>query len=355
MLFRSDCGYSTTQIKALTGSGENASYYDPTWTILEKAVAWYKQNNTDIADYDNNKDGILDGVWLVYSAPYYSETNGLGDTFWAYTYWDYDALATNPTAANPVAGNYCWASYNFMLFIILAIIFVPLFCPYKYDQQLSLDNWDDSYNNLAPFAYSDSEKALLAAGKSVFPHIFGTDSLGRDYFIRVIIGTRVSLLVGFFAALIVLVIGSIYGAISGYKGGKVDMIMKRKQISFIILAAVPMILASCQQNATSTSTGTSYAPALNSSADHYNDTYAGYEVDLDGDGTIAATEKGLTWANSYDKIISTIKTTTDEAKRFKLMHAAETELMSTGAICPIYYYTDLFLKKETMTGYFGML
>jgi len=134
--------------------------------------------------------------------------------------------------------------------------------------------------------------------------------------------------------------------------------MKRKQFSFIILAAVPMILASCQQNVTSTAssgaTSSGYAPALNSSADHYNDTYAGYEVDLDGDGTIAATEKGLTWANSYDKIISTIKTTTDEAKRFKLMHAAETELMSTGAICPIYYYTDLFLKKETMTGYFGM-
>ena len=138
----------------------------------------------------------------------------------------------------------------------------------------------------------------------------------------------------------------------------IPAIMKRKQFSFIILAAVPMILASCQQNVTSTAssgaTSSGYAPALNSSADHYNDTYAGYEVDLDGDGTIAATEKGLTWANSYDKIISTIKTTTDEAKRFKLMHAAETELMSTGAICPIYYYTDLFLKKETMTGYFGM-
>jgi len=124
---------------------------------------------------------------------------------------------------NPIA----MVSAFVMLFIILAIIFVPLFCPYKYDQQLSLDNWDDSYNNLAPFAYSDSEKALMAAGKSVFPHIFGTDSLGRDYFIRVIIGTRVSLLVGFFAALIVLVIGSIYGAISGYKGGKVDMVMMR--------------------------------------------------------------------------------------------------------------------------------
>src|SRR5574344_991640 len=124
---------------------------------------------------------------------------------------------------NPIA----MISAFIMLFIILAIIFVPLFCPYKYDEQLSLDNWDDTYNNLAPFAYSDTEKALIAAGKSVFPHIFGTDSLGRDYFIRVIIGTRVSLLVGFFAALIVLIIGSIYGAISGYKGGKVDMIMMR--------------------------------------------------------------------------------------------------------------------------------
>src|SRR5574344_489432 len=124
---------------------------------------------------------------------------------------------------NPIA----MISAFIMLFIILAIIFVPLFCPYKYDEQLSLDNWDDTYNNLAPFAYSDTEKALIAAGKSVFPHIFGTDSLGRDYFIRVIIGTRVSLLVGFFAALIVLIIGSIYGAISGYKGGKVDMVMMR--------------------------------------------------------------------------------------------------------------------------------
>jgi ABC-type oligopeptide transport system substrate-binding subunit len=85
-----------------------------------------------------------------------------------------------------------------------------------------------------------------------------------------------------------------------------------------------------------------------------NAAYAGYSVDLDGDGTIADAEKNLTWANSYDKIIDTIKTTTDETKRFSLMHKAETELMSTWALCPVYYYTDMFLKKENMTGFFAM-
>ena len=51
--------------------------------------------------------------------------------------------------------------------------------------------------------------------------------MGRDYFIRVIYGTRVSLTVGLFAAVIVLLIGVVYGSISGYFGGKVDMVMMR--------------------------------------------------------------------------------------------------------------------------------
>ena len=63
--------------------------------------------------------------------------------------------------------------------------------------------------------------------KSIFPHILGTDEIGRDYAIRVIVGMRISLLVGIIAAAIVVVIGVLYGAISGYFGGKVDMVMMR--------------------------------------------------------------------------------------------------------------------------------
>src|SRR5574344_811567 len=124
---------------------------------------------------------------------------------------------------NPVAV----ISLVIIVLLVLAIIILPSVVPYKYDEQLSLNDFDSSYNNLAPFAYSDTEKDLMAQGQYVFPHIFGTDHLGRDYFARVLIGTRVSLMVGIFAAVIVLIIGSIYGSISGFFGGKVDMIMMR--------------------------------------------------------------------------------------------------------------------------------
>lgn len=58
-------------------------------------------------------------------------------------------------------------------------------------------------------------------------YILGTDSLGRDLFIRIIYGARISLLVGFAAASVNLVIGVIYGGIAGYFGGKVDNVMMR--------------------------------------------------------------------------------------------------------------------------------
>ena len=69
--------------------------------------------------------------------------------------------------------------------------------------------------------------AELKLQKRVFPHVFGTDSSGRDLMARTMYGGRVSIAVGIIAALIVLVIGSIYGSVSGLAGGRVDFVMMR--------------------------------------------------------------------------------------------------------------------------------
>lgn len=108
-------------------------------------------------------------------------------------------------------------SLIFMIVIILLAIFGPIISPFAYDKQ-----------NLA------NRNALPA-----WPHIFGTDNFGRDIFSRVMYGARISLTVGFVAATINLVIGIIYGGISGYLGGKVDLVMMR---IVDILYSIPSML-----------------------------------------------------------------------------------------------------------------
>ena len=61
----------------------------------------------------------------------------------------------------------------------------------------------------------------------MFPHVFGTDRYGRDIMVRTMFATRVSMIIGLTAALIVLVIGALYGSISGFFGGTVDVVMQR--------------------------------------------------------------------------------------------------------------------------------
>ena len=117
-----------------------------------------------------------------------------------------------------------------VILIVLSCILLPMSWPYSYEQQLGVTPGkpvDASCNNLAPFEYGKTELARKEAGEKVFPHLFGTDTHGRDYFIRVVYGTRISLAVGFFASIIVLIIGLIYGSVSGYLGGKVDLVMMR--------------------------------------------------------------------------------------------------------------------------------
>ncbi|MDI7742779.1 ABC transporter permease [Lysinibacillus fusiformis] len=103
-----------------------------------------------------------------------------------------------------------------LIIVTLLAIFVPVFSPYSYREQLGLYNTPPS-----------------AA------HWFGTDDLGRDMFVRVWQGARISLFIGITAAVIDLIIGILWGSISGLAGGRLDNIMMRVAD---ILSAVPYLL-----------------------------------------------------------------------------------------------------------------
>jgi len=104
---------------------------------------------------------------------------------------------------NKAAATSAWV----MVVMGLMVIIGPWVSPFALDQT----DW-----------YQISARPDLASG-----HIFGTDNLGRDLFVRVMHGGRVSLMVGLVATMVSVIIGVSYGSISGFIGGKTDAIMMR--------------------------------------------------------------------------------------------------------------------------------
>jgi oligopeptide transport system permease protein len=88
------------------------------------------------------------------------------------------------------------------------------------------------------FGYATQELADALAGPS-WTHPLGTDTLGRDVFVRLLHGTRISLLVGILATAIAFLIGVAYGSVAGYAGGRIDEVMMR---IVDVLYALPTLL-----------------------------------------------------------------------------------------------------------------
>jgi oligopeptide transport system permease protein len=104
-----------------------------------------------------------------------------------------------------------------IIILVLFALLGPVLSPYTYDEQIP------GAGSLAP----------------CMAHPFGTDRLGRDLLVRCMVGTRISLAVGVVSSIIVLLIGSLYGAISGLAGGRTDMVMMR---IVDVIYSVPEIL-----------------------------------------------------------------------------------------------------------------
>ena len=112
-----------------------------------------------------------------------------------------------------------------LVFFILCAIFAPLIAPYSY-------------------SYQDLD---LGASKPSWEHLLGTDVMGRDLLSRILYGARISLMVGFVAPGVALVIGVSWCIIAGYFGGRVDSIMMRivdvlYGLPFIIFIILLMVI-----------------------------------------------------------------------------------------------------------------
>ena len=80
---------------------------------------------------------------------------------------------------------------------------------------------------------------------------------------------------------------------------------------------------------------------------------AAYDLDLTKWGSDVKVTGG-TWAETYDVLIGTINKTSDPKARFEMMHLAEDMVMATGALCPIYYYTMVYLRAKDVEGHYSI-
>ncbi|MDD1794938.1 oligopeptide ABC transporter permease OppC [Enterovibrio sp. ZSDZ42] len=92
----------------------------------------------------------------------------------------------------------------------------------------------------ATYAFDDTDWYAMHAAPSLGAegHVFGTDALGRDIYVRTLVGGQISLMVGLMGALVAVLIGTVYGAASGYIGGRTDRVMMR---ILEILNAIPFM------------------------------------------------------------------------------------------------------------------
>lgn len=97
------------------------------------------------------------------------------------------------------------------------------------------------YYGVKPYVVADPQARTIYPSTKVWnkSYILGTDNLGRDILTRLMYGTRVSLLVAFVAAAVNMVIGILFGGISGYAGGMVDTVMMR---IVDIISTIPLTL-----------------------------------------------------------------------------------------------------------------
>lgn len=127
------------------------------------------------------------------------------------------------------------------MIVLISIAFLALFAPILSPYSFAEPNYD--LISCAPDWWPDHTVSCTARGA----HWFGTDNLGRDLFVRVLYGARVSLAVGLVATFVSLVVGVIYGAVAGFIGGRLDELMMRfvdilYSLPYIFLVIILMVV-----------------------------------------------------------------------------------------------------------------